>query len=97
MSFCEYEERSTELYRQCRLEKYVDGIIYKQVSWIPAKYAKHGKVLKLRHEDGSWDNGWIVAEIGEELQEHQVDRLRRARFIETGRRVNHDGKARRHR
>jgi len=44
---------------QCVLNK--DNIY--QTSWIPEKYAKMGKWLKLKM-DGKWEDGWQVIERG---------------------------------
>ena len=54
---------------QCKLKK---GDTY-QVSWIPEKYAKVGKYLKLKDDDG-----WEVIEVGtkknsKEVQKRSVD------------------------
>ena len=46
-------------YKQCRLKK---GNT-QQVSWIPSKFAKLNKVLKLKTADG-WDDGWMVESAG---------------------------------
>lgn len=43
-----------------------------QTSWIPDKFAVVGKVLKLRDEDGNWENGWIVKSAGNRLEESQI-------------------------
>ena len=43
-------------YRQCVLEK--ENMT--TVSWIPEKYAEKGKYLKLKNENGEWENGWVV-------------------------------------
>ncbi len=45
-------------YRQCRLQK---GNTH-QMSWIPEEFAVKGKIIKLRDEDGVWDDGWKVNE-----------------------------------
>lgn len=48
-------------YRQCRMRKdNKDGSYSEQVSYIPEPFCKVGKVLKLRDEEGVWDNGWVV-------------------------------------
>ena len=51
-------------YRQCHLKKNDGEHIWEQVSWIPEPYCVVGKVLKLRDEDGRWDNGWKVTSAG---------------------------------
>ena len=51
-------------YRQCRLIKrtLVGQLI--QLSWIPEPHATVGKMVRLREEDGSWNDGWLVSEAG---------------------------------
>jgi hypothetical protein len=50
-------------YRQCRLKKDLkNGSTSHQVSYIPEPFCTVGRVLKLRNEDGVWDNGWVVTE-----------------------------------
>lgn len=51
-------------YRQCRLVKRTATGELQQVSWIPDRYAVAGKVVKLREEDGTWDDGWVVRSAG---------------------------------
>jgi len=51
-------------YTQCLLEK--NKIT--QISWIPAKFVKIGKVLKLKGEDG-----WLVKETYSTLDEKVVE------------------------
>lgn len=46
-------------YAQCILTKGTK----KTTSWLPMKFAKTGKVLKLK-DDGTWDDGWTVTEVG---------------------------------
>lgn len=41
-------------YKQCRLQRDNET----QVTWLPEKFAKKGKVLRLNHT-----NGWIVMEV----------------------------------
>ena len=43
---------------QCFLRR-VNGSV--QTSWIPTKYAKKGRFLRLR-EGNAWENGWEVVE-----------------------------------
>ena len=51
-------------YRQCRVVKRFDGGELAQVSWLPEPYATAGRVLKLRDDDGAWDDGWVVVGAG---------------------------------
>jgi len=57
-------------YRQCGLWKYKSPTeTYMQVSWIPQHLAVVGKVLILRdrHSDDTWSDGWKVQWISPEL------------------------------
>lgn len=45
-------------YIQCKLTK-IDTY---QVAYIPEKFAKAGKIVKIKQDDG-WDDGWCVSEI----------------------------------
>jgi hypothetical protein len=51
-------------YRQCRLVKQTQTGELQQVSWIPDWFAVVGNVLKLRADDKTWDNGWVVQSTG---------------------------------
>ena len=55
-------EMSEALYRQCVLTK---GTA-KQTSWIPAEFAKEGRILRLKNEAG-WDDEWKVTLAGAHL------------------------------
>lgn len=41
----------------------------RMVSWLPALFAKVGRVLKLRLPEGPWDDGWIVDEVYSGMEE----------------------------
>ena len=51
--------KKTDRHKQCKLQR-GDTVT---VSWIPAKFAVKGKYLKLKDEDGNWENGWQVKEV----------------------------------
>jgi hypothetical protein len=53
---------------QCNLKK---GDLY-QTSWIPKKIAKLNTIVKLKEEDGTWDEGWEVTHVGSELDTKTV-------------------------
>lgn len=53
-------------FKQCVLKK---GNV-QTTSWIPDKYAKQGKYVKLK-ENGKWDDGWKVMEVGEMAKEEE--------------------------
>ncbi len=51
-------------YRQCRLRKPTAGGEAVQVSWIPDRFAVADRAVRLRADDGTWDGGWVVSEVG---------------------------------
>jgi hypothetical protein len=53
-------KKKEEMYQQCELRRAGVGTI--MVSWIPSKYAKKDKVLKIKNGDG-WENGWKVTKV----------------------------------
>jgi hypothetical protein len=52
-------------YRQCRLVKKIENGELQLVSWIPEPHAVTGRIVKLRDDDGAWDDGWVVVGAGE--------------------------------
>jgi hypothetical protein len=52
-------------FKQCHLSKKIDTGEMKQTSWIPEEFAKLNKVIKLRDENGTWVNGWVVRQVGQ--------------------------------
>jgi len=55
-----------QMYRQCRLEKRrADGALLIRTSWLPEPYCAMGAILKLKNEDGTWDDGWSVVSVSE--------------------------------
>lgn len=71
-------------YRQCLLVKTEKDSTSSLVTWIPNKFAILGKILKLR-EDDSWDDGWVVNEIFDSVNEkdlidpHKIRKVHRSR------------------
>ena len=46
---------------QCRLVKRIDDTTtVEQTAYIPSKYAVENTVVKIKREDGRWDDGWQV-------------------------------------
>jgi hypothetical protein len=60
-------------YRQCRLQKKSGTAVCEQVSYIPEPYCVVGKTLKLRNEEGDWDDGWVVVSVGDRQPAAQVE------------------------
>jgi hypothetical protein len=58
----------TIFYRQCSLKKESSSTI----SWIPEQFAVLGKVLKLKDDQGVWENGWVVEAVYGRREESQL-------------------------
>jgi len=39
------------------------GALQRKVTHLPGKFAKVGKVLKLKDDQGDWDAGWKVVSV----------------------------------
>ena len=63
------------LYRQCRLVKKIRDGETIQTSYIPAEFAKLGRIVKIREDDGSWDDGWVIRIVGGALSQEQLTAL----------------------
>ena len=59
-------------YKQCILSKPTPKGKLMEVAWIPVEFAKKGKILKLKQEDGEWTDGWIVEDVGSTLNPIEV-------------------------
>jgi len=70
--------KRNELYRQCRLVKKIREGESIQTSYIPAEFAKEGRIVKLREDDGAWDDGWVIRVVGGSLTEEHLAALERA-------------------
>lgn len=51
--------KPTDMHRQCKII-HGNKVIF---SWLPAKYAVVGKRIDLKGDDGTWTEGWEVAEV----------------------------------
>jgi hypothetical protein len=56
-------------YCQCSLEKHYDSGTLLRTTYIPQKFAIKNEVVRLKEEDDSWSNGWIVKFVGEAVEE----------------------------
>lgn len=59
-------------YHQCILEKHQAGELIRHVSYVPDKYAKIGKVLKIKNGYG-WVDGWSVVAVGPKRESSAVE------------------------
>lgn len=57
-------------YKQCKLQR--KNI--QTVAYIPSEFAKVGKVVQIKQEDGSWDDGWTVLSASEAVPAKTVER-----------------------
>lgn len=65
-------------YKQCKLEKKVGVSTHTQVSFIPKEFAVLGRVIKLKQDDDTWDDGWKVVSVGSE-ESDAIDYRKRIR------------------
>lgn len=63
------------MYTQCTLIKSVGSGYLKLVTFIPIEYAKLNKNLSLKKDDGSYEDGWVVKEIGQSIAEERINKL----------------------
>lgn len=58
--------KKEEWYIQCRLEKDIPeaNVIQHMVSWIPENVAVPGARIKLKEDDGTWTENWLVINRG---------------------------------
>jgi hypothetical protein len=47
-------------YKQCSLERNGEH----HMAWIPERFAVVGKYIKIKRDNGSWDDGWKVTGNG---------------------------------
>lgn len=68
----------TKYYRQCSMRRKIAEDIYKlHVAWIPDKHAKVGKYIKIKLDDGTWEDGWEITAVWTKKD---------AKFVEDGER-----------
>ena len=69
----------TTSYRQCTLYKPCGKEARKvMVSHIPETFAQVGNVLKLKQEDSTWDDGWIVETVSVRIEDADLPNSRKA-------------------
>ena len=66
-----------KIYKQCHLEKNVQGNVVKTTSWLPEKFAVVGKPVGLKDSIGNWDEGWTVSSVGASKNAEQIERQHR--------------------
>lgn len=68
--------KNNEIYRQCRLVKRLRDGQSVQMSYLPEEFAREGRIVKLRNEQGDWDDGWVISLVGREMKSedlHEID------------------------
>jgi len=58
-------------YKQCKLSRQTKDCYLIETAWIPEKFAKKNKYLKLKQK-GKWSNGWKVISIGTRLPDEAI-------------------------
>lgn len=65
--------KKTEYYVQCELNKRVGGGILHDVAWIPERFAVIGKQIKIKRDDGTWDDGWTVTKTYSKIEADKIE------------------------
>lgn len=60
-------------YRQCFMKKSCGASTLSTTSYIPDEFATVGATLKLRQDDGEWENGWVVVTVGRKIAAQIVE------------------------
>ena len=53
-----------EYYCWCEMKKNVPGGVKVDMAWIPEKFAQIDKYIKIKQNDGTWEDGWKVTYVG---------------------------------
>lgn len=56
-------------YSQCTLEKPTTSGTLRRVSYIPSKFAVLNKIIKVKEDDDTWNDGWTVTSVGNKVSE----------------------------
>ena len=68
--------KKNQYYKQCLLHKIIDKKTHVRISWIPIKFCKKNKLLKLKINN-NWEDGWFVHKIwSETADEDKIERLK---------------------
>ena len=63
-------------YRQCKFRKKIKSATIETTYWIPEKFAKLGKYVKLKNSDGVFIDGWEVVHVGSLMDEQLATLIR---------------------
>jgi len=57
-------------FKQCTLHRKGDGVTMVTTTWLPEKYAKKGRFIRLKDRDtGQWHDHWEVRQVGSVFRE----------------------------
>jgi hypothetical protein len=63
----------TCIYRQCTLRKqHSESESSETVGYLPDKFARLNRVLRLESANGTWDDGWVVKHVGAEVANREL-------------------------
>ncbi len=60
----EFIEKKKDKYTQCIMERKINGVRSVKIAFIPDKFAKEGKYVKLQDEKGNWVDNWRIFAVG---------------------------------
>ncbi len=63
------------MYIQCTVTKKLPSGVKTTSTFLPEKFAKLGKVLKLQDKNSEWEDGWVVESVGKD--KYDSDYIRR--------------------
>ena len=63
------KKRKDAFYKQCPPKREN----HHHMAWIPESFAVEGKFIKIKQEDGSWEDGWEVMSNGGEIRRSAKD------------------------
>jgi hypothetical protein len=63
--------KNDTIYKQCLISWKTEWGKLVDTRWLLSEFAKIGKVLKVRHPQMGWMNGWIVEEVGSTILSHE--------------------------
>lgn len=65
--------KKTEYYVQCELRKPAETGTFTDTAWIPAKFATVGKTIRIKRDDDTWDDGWIVVRTYSKIEADKIE------------------------
>ena len=54
------------MYRQCTLKKKLSKGVKTTTTFLPTEFSIVEKVIKLKDNNGEWDDGWVVESVSKE-------------------------------